>query len=36
VKTIGNVTVGDGFLNLQSIYGSLDDPELAAIEVIPR
>jgi hypothetical protein len=36
VKTISNVTVSDGFLNLQAMYGSLDDPELAAIEVIPR
>jgi hypothetical protein len=35
VKTISAVQVTDGFLNVQSIYGSLDDPEIAAIEVIP-
>jgi hypothetical protein len=35
VKTISGVQVTDGFLNIQSIYGSLDDPEIAAIEVIP-
>jgi hypothetical protein len=35
VKTISAVQVTDGFLNVQSIYGSFDDPEIAAIEVIP-
>ena len=35
VRTISGVQVSDGFLNLQSVYGSADDPELTAIEVIP-
>ena len=35
VRTIGNVSVADGFLNLTSIYGGADDPELTAIELIP-
>jgi hypothetical protein len=35
VKTIANVTVSDGTLNVQAVYGSADDPELAAIEVVP-
>jgi fibronectin type 3 domain-containing protein len=35
VKTISGVTVSDGFLNIQSIYGAADDPEIAAIEVVP-
>jgi hypothetical protein len=35
VKTIAGVTVSDGFLNVQSIYGAADDPEIAAIEVVP-
>ncbi len=35
VRTISNVTVTDGTLNIQSIYGAADDPEIAAIEVIP-
>src|SRR5690242_8674997 len=35
VRTINNVQVDDGFLNIQAIYGALDDPEIAAIEVVP-
>ena len=35
VKTITGVGVTDGVLNIQSIYGSADDPEVAAIEIIP-
>jgi hypothetical protein len=35
VKTIVGVNVTDGFLNIQSIYGTMDDPEIAAIEVYP-
>ena len=35
VRTISNVQVSDGFLDLQSVYGSADDPELTAIEVVP-
>src|SRR5712691_2708676 len=30
-----SVNVTDGVLNVQSVYGSADDPELAAIEVVP-
>jgi hypothetical protein len=36
VKTVSGVTVNDGVLNVQSVYGSVDDPELAAIEVVPH
>ena len=35
VRTVSNVTVSDGVLNIQSVYGSADDPEVAAIEVVP-
>jgi hypothetical protein len=35
VKTISGVRVSDGVLNIQAIYGSADDPEIAAIEVVP-
>ena len=35
VKTIAGVTVTDGVLNLKSVYGTADDPEIAAIEVVP-
>src|SRR2546423_12112018 len=35
VKTVSGVQVSDGVLNIQSVYGSVDDPEVAAIEVIP-
>jgi hypothetical protein len=34
VKTISGVQVSDGVLNIQAIYGSADDPEIAAIEVV--
>jgi large repetitive protein len=34
VKTITGVRVADGTLDLQSVYGSADDPELAAIEIV--
>jgi hypothetical protein len=36
VKTVTGVTVTDGTLNIKSVYGSADDPEVAAIEVIPE
>jgi hypothetical protein len=35
VRTVYSVQVSDGFLNLQSVYGAADDPELAAVEVVP-
>ena len=35
VRTINGVNVSDGVLNIRSIYGSADDPEIAAIEVTP-
>src|SRR5205085_11015849 len=35
VKTITGVQVTDGKLDVKSVYGSADDPEIAAIEVIP-
>jgi chitodextrinase len=35
VKTIPNVTVTDGVLDVKSIYGSADDPEITAIAVVP-
>src|SRR5207244_12301870 len=34
-KTVTGVTVTDGVLDIKSVYGSADDPELAAIEVVP-
>jgi hypothetical protein len=36
VRTVAGVTVTDGTLNIRSVYGSADDPEVAAIEVIPE
>ena len=35
VRTVQSVQVSDGVLNIQSVYGSADDPEVAAIEVVP-
>src|SRR5712692_2001607 len=35
VKTVTGVQVSDGTLDIQSVYGSADDPEVAAIEVTP-
>jgi hypothetical protein len=35
VKTISGVSITDGVVNIQSVYGSADDPEIAAIEVVP-
>jgi hypothetical protein len=35
VQVVRGVNVTDGTLNVQSVYGSIDDPELAAIEVVP-
>jgi hypothetical protein len=35
VRTVPAVTVSDGVLDVRSIYGTADDPELAAIELIP-
>jgi hypothetical protein len=34
-KTITGVQVTNGTLSIQSVYGSVDDPEIAAIEVVP-
>ena len=36
VRTVQNVTVTDGVLNIQSVYGSADDPELTGLEVVRR
>ncbi|MDX6475769.1 MAG: hypothetical protein QOH95_1280 [Gaiellaceae bacterium] len=36
VVTVPNVTVADGVLNIKSSNGTIDDPTLSAIEVIPR
>jgi hypothetical protein len=33
--TLYGVNVTDGFLNVQSVYGTADDPQVAAIEVVP-
>jgi fibronectin type 3 domain-containing protein len=35
VRTVSGVAVTDGVLNIRSVYGSADDPEVAAIEVLP-
>ena len=35
VRTVANVAITDGTLNIASVYGSADDPEVMAIEVIP-
>jgi hypothetical protein len=35
IRTVPGVTVTDGALDIRSVYGSADDPEVAAIEVIP-
>jgi hypothetical protein len=35
VRTVKNVAVADGALDVKSVYGSADDPEVAAIEVTP-
>ncbi len=34
-KTVSNVSVTNGTLTIKSVYGAQDDPEVAAIEVIP-
>jgi FtsP/CotA-like multicopper oxidase with cupredoxin domain len=34
-RTVSGVAVSDGYLNIRSVYGSIDDPEVAAIEVVP-
>jgi hypothetical protein len=34
-RTVTGVSVTDGALNVQSVYGSVDDPQIAAIEVVP-
>jgi hypothetical protein len=36
VLTVPNVTVGDGVLNIRSVVGAADDPELTALEIIPK
>jgi hypothetical protein len=36
VRTVQNVSVSDGSLNIKSVYGSADDPEVVGIEVVPR
>jgi hypothetical protein len=35
VRTVHGVTVSNGVLDIKSINGAADDPELAAIEVVP-
>jgi fibronectin type 3 domain-containing protein len=35
VRTVSGVTVTDGVLNIRSVYGPADDPEIAAIEILP-
>jgi hypothetical protein len=35
IMTVKNVTVNDGVLNIKSVVGIADDPELTALEVIP-
>jgi hypothetical protein len=35
-KTVTRVSVTDGVLNIRGVYGAADDPQIAAIEVIPR
>jgi len=35
VRTISNVAVEDGTVNVRGIYGSADDPSISAVEVIP-
>jgi len=35
VRTVSNVVVSDGVLNINTVRGAADDPEVAAIEVIP-
>jgi hypothetical protein len=36
IRTVSGVTVSDGFLSIKAIKGPADDPELAALEVLPR
>ena len=36
IKTVSNVKVTNGVLTIRSVYGAVDDPEVAAIEVIPQ
>jgi hypothetical protein len=36
VLTVPNVTVSDGVLNIRSVAGAADSPELTGLEVIPR
>ena len=35
VRTVTGVQVTNGSLSVKSVYGSVDDPEIAAIEVVP-
>jgi hypothetical protein len=35
MRTLSGVSVTDGFLNIEAVYGAADDPEVAAIEVVP-
>ena len=35
VRTVQGVSVSDGSLDLKTLYGPADDPELAAVEVVP-
>ena len=35
VKTVSGVEVTNGTLSVKSVYGSVDDPEITAIEVVP-
>lgn len=36
VRTVAGVSVTNGVLSIQSVYGCCDDPELAALEIIPQ
>src|SRR5712691_7402687 len=35
VRTVSGVQVNDGVLDIRSVYGTVDDPEVAAIELVP-
>ncbi len=35
VRTVSGVSVTNGTLSIKSVYGSVDDPEITAIEVVP-
>jgi Domain of unknown function (DUF1929)/Malectin domain/Bacterial Ig-like domain/Bacterial Ig domain len=35
IRTVSGVSVTNGTLSIKSVYGSVDDPEITAIEVVP-